>query len=538
VSQFILLELEKEKQMPSDREKLARAVGIITICMIFSRILGYMRDAMLYAQFSQGRLADIYNAAFSIPDFIYNILVGGALSSAFIPVFSRYLAKNQDDDAWLMASNLFNVMMILLSLFIGLAVLFTPQLVQILVPGFKKNDLALTVKLTRIMFIQTVLMGLSGVTVSILNSYKRFTSAALGSVFYNAAIVVVGAIFGPRLGIEAFSIGVVVGAGLNLLIQIPEMMHVGLRYKPLIDLGNPGLRQVGKLVVPVVLGLSFAQFNLFVAQNMASGLPGGDLAALRTAQRLMQIPLGIFAVAIGTAVFPTMTEQVARNEWGPFRRTTSLGVRLTNYLTIPCAIGLVAIGMPMVRLLFQFGHFNAHNTWATASALKYYSFGIIGYSGALILTRAFYALQDTVTPVIVGIATVFFNRGLDLILIGPLGHRGLALGYSLVGVINMLVLLIWLRVKSGQVDGKKMIVSGAGATLAAAVMGIAGYLVLNKLQMALGVASKLAQFEAVGVTLAVSVLIYFLLSYLLKLEEFTMSVGILGRRLGIKRGAE
>lgn len=515
----------------SDKEKLARAVGVITLAMILSRILGYARDALIYYQFGQNRVTDIYNAAFSIPDFLYMILVGGALSSAFIPVFGSYLATGREDEGWHVASSLINLLMLLLVSAIALMVIFTPPLVRLLVPGFKAGEVAYTVYLTRIMFIQTFFMGISGLTIGILNSYKHFTTPAIGSILYNLAIVVVGWFWGPRLGIAAFSYGVVAGAVLNFLVQVPSLLKIGLRYRPVLDIGHEGIRRIGKLVFPVLIGLSVANFNLFVSQNLASGLPGGQLAALRTAQRLMQIPLGIFAVAIGTAIFPTLTEHAARKEWPQFLRTTSLGIRTTNFLTIPCAVGMVALGLPATRLFFQMGRFSAYSTWATAIALMYYSFGIIGYSGALVLTRVFYALQDTTTPVLVGIGTVFLNLVLNLLLVGPLGHRGLALAYSIVGIINMLALLVILRMKTGRIDGRRMITSAIGATAASLLMGSVAYLVVERLQALLGIASKLAQLEAVGLATAAGCGVYLLLAYLMRLEEFRLVMELLLRRI-------
>lgn len=519
----------------SEREKIARAVGVITVAMILSRLLGYVRDVLLYAQFGQNRVTDIYNAAFSIPDFIYMILVGGALSSAFIPVFGGYLARGEEDEGWRVASSLLNLVVMLMVTAISVGMIFTPQLVHLLVPGFDPGEIGMTAYLTRIMFFQTFFMGLGGVTVGILNSYKHFTSPALGSVFYNLSVVVIGGLFGPRLGVVAFAIGVVVGAIMNFVIQLPPLLRLGLRYSPVLDLRHPGIRQIGALVFPVLIGLSVSQFNLFVSQNLASNLPSGQLAALRTAQRIMQLPLGIFAVAIGTAIFPTLTEQAARQDWSEFRRTLSLGIRSTNFLTIPCVAGLLAVGLPAIRLFFQIGKFTPESTLATAVALFYYSFGIVGYSGALVLTRVYYALKDTRTPVLVGIGTVFLNIVLNIWLVRPMGHSGLALAYSLVGIINMLVLLTLLRVKLGHLDGRRIMLSGLGSCAASLIMGGVAYEVVNRLQALVGIATKPAQFIAVGSAAAAGVLVYFLLASLLRLEEFQLVLNLAKRRLGFHR---
>ena len=521
----------------SEREKIARAVGVITIAMVLARILGYGREVLIYYLFGQNRITDCYNAAFSIPDFIYVILIGGALSSAFIPVFGSYLAKGEEEEGWKVANTMLNLVVILMLSAITLGMIFTPQLIRLLVPGFDAGEIGLTVNLTRVMFFQTFFMGLSGVTMGILNAYKHFSAPALGSVLYNLAVVVVGWLLGPKIGVMAFAIGVVAGAVLNLVIQLPVLMRFGLHYRPMLDLRHPGIKQIGVLVFPILIGLSVSQFNLFVSQNLASALPSGQLAALRTAQRIMQLPIGIFAVAIGTAIFPTLTEQAARREMGDFRRTFSLGIRAINFLTIPCVAGLIAVGLPLIRLFFQMGRFTPESTWATAIALFYYAFGIIGYAGSTVLVRVYYALQDTKTPVIVGIATVFLNIVLNVWLVKPMGHSGLALAYSIVGIANMLVLLVLLKRKRGHIDGGRIALSAVGASAASLVTGGAAYAVVTLIQGQLGIATKSAQLVAVGGAVAAGILVYFLLSFLLRLEEFQLVMNLVKRRLGFTKRA-
>ncbi|MDD3315811.1 MAG: murein biosynthesis integral membrane protein MurJ, partial [Syntrophaceticus sp.] len=528
----------KEGQM-SDREKLklARAVGIITIANIAARILGYVREASLYYLFGQTRIADCFNAAFSIPDFIYMILVGGALSSAFIPVFGGYIAKDEEDEGWKVASIMLNMVITLMLAAITLAMVFTPQLVYVLVPGFNASEIDITVYLTRIMFIQTFFMGLSGVAMGVLHSYKKFTAPALGSVLYNLSVVVVGGLLGSRIGIEAFAIGVVVGAVLNFAVQAPTLLRLGGKYSLVFNLRHPGIKQIGVLVFPVLIGLSVSQINLFVSQNLASGLPSGQLAALKTAQRFMQLPIGIFAAAIGTAIFPTLTEQAARRQFGDFRRTFSLGFRSINYLTLPCVAGLIAVGLPVIRLFFEMGNFAPESTVATAEALYYYSLGIVGYAGSMVLNRVYYALKDTKTPVIVGVATVVLNILLNIWLVEPMGHRGLALAYSLVGMINMLVLLFLLKAKLSHIDGRRIAISAIGATVAALVTGVSAYGVVTLLEGILGVATKTSQLVAVGGAIGAGVLVYMLSSYLFKLQEFQMVLGLVKKRIGKRQSS-
>ncbi|MGD0152844.1 MAG: murein biosynthesis integral membrane protein MurJ [Thermacetogeniaceae bacterium] len=528
----------------SARGRLARAALLLTAATITSRLMGYVRDAMLYAQFGQNRYTDIYQAAFKVPDFFYALLVGGALSSAFIPVFGGYLANKQEDEAWYAASSLFNLIFLLLVIVISLGMIFAPHLVFILVPGFDASGIALTAHLTRIMFVQTLFMGLAGIMIGVLNSYKRFTGNALSIMLYNVPVLLIGLYLfhrpallnDPARAISYYSVGVVAGAVISVMIQFPSLLHIGLRYHPVMDLRHPGVKQFSKLVFPVLISQSVAYFNTFVTMNLASGLPGGQLAASSLALRIMQIPLGLFAQAIGIATFPTMTEQAAQGRMDDFRRTVSLTLRTTNFLTFPAAAGLVALGFPITRLFFQFGKFTTQNAALTSVALFYYAFGIIGYSAEIALSRAFYAIKDTVTPVRITIGMIVLNIVLSVLLVKPMGLGGLALAYSTAGLVEMVALLLILRIRIGRIDGMRILSSGIGSLGASLVMGLACYLTALKLQALLGVASKLSQLLAVSGSIAVGILVYFCIAYLLRMEEVQLALEIMGRRFSSHRG--
>ncbi len=519
------------------RRRIAHTALILTIAAIISRFLGYMRDAVLYAQFGQNRITDVYQAAFSVPDFFYIVLVGGALSSAFIPVFSSYLATDREEEAWYVASCIFNLIFVILLTVIFLGMIFTPQLVGILVPGFDAASIALTVQLTRIMFVQTLFLGLAGIMIGILNSYQRFSGNALSAVLYNIPVLLVGfflflrpdLLARPTQSITYYCYGVVAGAVLSLLVQLPYLIKNGLRYRLVLDLGHPGVRQFGFLVFPVLISQSVAYFNTFVTQNLASGLASGDLAALRLALRIMQIPLGLFALAIGTAIFPTMTEQAARKEWDKLRNSVAMGIKATNFLTIPAAVGLVVLGLPLTQLLFEFGQFSAQNSVLTSGALFFYSFGIIGYSAEIMLIRTFYAIKDTTTPVLVTIVMIFLNILMSIWLVKPMGLNGLALAYSLAGVFETAALLLILRIKTGQVGGMSILVSGTKTIFASLLMGLVSYYCLHLIQNLLGTATKLSQLAAVGGGIMTGLIVYFVITYMLRMEEADLAWGMVGR---------
>jgi len=500
------------------------------VAMVLSRLIGYVRDMVIYAHFGQNSFTDAYNAAFSIPDFLYYLLVGGALSSAFIPVFSSYIATQREEDGWRVASTIFNIIMILMFCGIGLGILFAPALIRLLVPGFSAENMVLTVLMTRVMFIQTLFMALNGISMGILHSYQNFLAPAIGSVVYNLGIITIGLILSPYLGIVGFAVGVVGGAIFFFAVQLPALLKLGLRYRPILDLQHPGVKKIGALVLPVLIGLSVTQFNLFVNQNLGSTLPEGMISALRAAQRIMQLPIGVFAIAIAAAVFPTLTSLAARQEMAEFKRTMSLGVRTVIFITLPSAAGLIALKTPIVRLLFQQGRFTAADTQATAYALLFYCIGLFAYSSIQLLNRVFYALQDTKTPVTVGIFTIIVNIVLNFLLIKPLGHGGLALAYSLAGLVNMIGLFYILKRKVGAIDGRRILHSFTQTLGISVIMAVAAYQTAAVVDNTVGAATKLGQFLQVGLGVGVGATVFFALVLFLKMEE-----GELARNLFMKR---
>ncbi|PKM89709.1 MAG: murein biosynthesis integral membrane protein MurJ [Firmicutes bacterium HGW-Firmicutes-12] len=514
----------------SSGKSVAKAAGLLMVAMTLSRILGYVRDMVIYARFGQNSFTDAYNAAFSIPDFLYYLLVGGALSSAFIPVFSSFIATKKEEEGWLVASTIFNIIIILMLFGIAVGFVFAPNLIYILVPGFAPENLELTVTMTRIMFLQTFFMALNGISMGILNSYHHFFAPALGAVVYNLGIIVVGLILSPYIGIMGFAVGVVSGAILNFCVQLPALLKLGLRYRFVIDLKHPGVQKIGTLVLPVLIGLSVTHFNLFVNQNLGSTLPEGMISALRAAQRIMQLPIGVFAIAIAVAVFPTLTGHAAREERAEFKKTMSLGVRTIIFITLPSAIGLIALRTPVVRLLFQQGLFTPEDTQATAFALFFYCIGLFAYSAIQLLNRVFYSIQDTKTPVAVGIFTILINIALNFLLIKYLAHGGLALAYSLAGIVNMVGLLLVLRIRIGSIDGKKMLFSFFQTLGISTLMGLAVYKTAAFMEGIVNASVKTGQLIQVLVSIGVGAVVFVILALLLKMEE-----GELAKKLVIRR---
>lgn len=517
--------------MSDTGKRVARAAILLMVTVILSRILGYGREVVMYTIFGQNYLTDAYRAAFSIPDFLYMLLVGGALSSAFIPVFSACVATDRTDEGWKSASIVFNYTVIFLLVLTVFAYLYTRPLIVLLAPGLPDQYINLAVTLTHIMFLQTFFMALNGFAMGILNSYNHFAAPAIGTLVYNLLIIVVGVALVKQMGIAAFSYGVVIGAALNFLVQIPALRRVGLKYTFSFDYRDNGFRQIMILMIPVLAGLGVVQLNLFVTQNLSSGLGSGTISALNLAQRIMNLPIGIFAVSIATAIFPTLTTLTARGELDQFKRTSSLGVRAIFLVTIPASLGLMAIGEPLIKLLFQQGEFTAAMASATNDALFYYCIGLFAYSSIQVLNRSFYALKDTLTPVIAAAVTIAFNIFLSIELVKPMGHTGLALAYSLAGFVNLIFLLAVLRVKVGKLGGSKIILSLGIATGASLLMYAAVRFAINYLMGIMGLALKLNLLFSVGIGIMLGVLLYAVIVYLFKLEESELVLNMVRKRL-------
>lgn len=517
--------------MTDTGKKLAKAAVFLMITVAISRILGFGREAVIMTLFGQIYIADAYRAAFSIPDFIYLLLVGGALSAAFIPIFSSYISTGREDEAWESASIVFNYILLLLILLIIVGYFFTSPLIKILAPGLPHEYAALAIKLTHIMFIQTFFMALSGISQGILNSYNEFVAPAVGSVIYNLLIIVIGVLLVKQLGITAFSYGVVIGSVLNFVIQIPALRRVGIKYHFSWDYKNPGFMQIMILMIPVLVSLSVVQINLFVTQSLASSVGEGMISAMNLAQRIMNLPIGIFAVAIATAVFPTLTALTAQGDMKKFRSTNSMGIRAIFLVTIPASVGLVALGETLIKLLFQQGEFTAAMSSITFQVLVYFCIGLSAYSGIQVLNRSFYALKDTVTPLIAGVLTIGLNILLSVYLVHPMGVRGLALASSLAGIFNLIMLLLVLRWKSGPIGGRKIAACLSASLLGSAAMFIAVHYSINYMMSSLQLAAKINQLISVTVGMTLGVVVYGMIVYIFKLEESELVLGMIKKKL-------
>jgi putative peptidoglycan lipid II flippase len=409
---------------------------------------------------------------------IFMVVAGGALGSAFIPAFTAHLAKGDYAEAWQLASAVVNLALIVLTAAAVLMIILAPTLVRMAIaPGFDRPQQILTVRLMRLMLISPIIFGVSGIVMGALNAHQHFLLPALAPSIYNLSIIGGGVVLGPRIGVMGLAVGVVVGAGLHLLIQTPALLRYGARYVPTLGLGNSSVHEVARLMAPRMVGTAIAQLNFVVNNSLASGLGEGAVSAINFAWLLLMLPLGVLAQAVGTAAFPTLAAQVARGEHEEMRNTLSGTLRAVIALCLPATVGLVVLGRPLVTLLFERGAFEVTSTDAVTWALTFYALGLVGHAGLEIIARAFYALHDTATPVFIGGLAMGINVTLSLTLpslFGSLGwphHAGLALANSIATLIELVVLIVLIRRRMGGLEGNRTLPTFIKSGIASLGMG-------------------------------------------------------------------
>ena len=468
---------------------IARAATLVMVFFALSRGLGLVRDVVIAAQFGTSPQYDAYLAAFKLPDFLFNVISGGALGSAFLPVFAGYLAKEDERGAWELVSAVLNWLLLISVSVAALAAIFAPQLVRsVIAPGFTDPaQIALTAEIMRILLVSTVIFGVSGLFMGVLNAYQHFLLPALAPVMYNLFIIAGAWFLGPVWGVRGLAAGVVAGAAAHLLIQLPGLAHFKARYLPTFAVHSDGLQQVARLMAPRMLGLAAVQFNFVWDTILASWLTAGSLAGLDYGRRLMLLPQGIIAQSVAAASFPTFSTLGAAEAWDDLQQAFIATLRGVIFLAIPSAVGLLMLGQPIVQLLYQRDAFDAHSTQATVWGLTFYTLGLVSHSAVEILTRVFYALKNTKIPVLVGVASMLVNVVLSWALMnafawqGWAAHGGIALASSIAVTVEMVWLAALLRRLPGTLSLRPITVPVLKMLLAGTVMALALWGVLRAL---------------------------------------------------------
>lgn len=463
--------MKRESSAPA-RSELAAAAAVVAVGFFGSRVLGLVRTIAIAHGFGTSPEMGAYWVAFRLPDMIFQLLAGATLASAFIPVFSRYLSQRGSEEAWRLTSSVLNLIFLAT---IGLAVMgliLAPWLVPLMAPGLGQDTgrqaeiQSLAVHLTRVMLISPIFFSVSGMFMGISNARHHFLFPALAPWTYNLSIIFAALV---SKSVDGLAIGVVVGSFVHLAVQLPALRLIGMVYRPVADWRDPGVREVGRLMLPRALGLAAAQLNFLVTIFFASQVSDDAISAVNYAWLIAMMPLGLFGMAISTAVFPTLADHAAANSVDELRRTLSIALRLILFLTLPASVGLMVLAKPLIAFFFEHGAFTVSSTNVTAAALLFYAIGLFALGGIEILSRGFYALSDTRTPVAFAIVCMLANLILCLILVGPMGVRGLGLALSLSAVLEFSLLFRVLRTRLSGLDEGKLI-STAVRTLGASVL--------------------------------------------------------------------
>ncbi len=459
-----------------------RAAGVIGIAVLCSRLLGLAREQIFAALFGGGAAMDAFTAAFRIPNLLRDLFAEGALSTAFVTVFSKTMARADDAAGWRLADKVATLALLVVGVLCLAGILCSPQLVALLAPGFSPQKAALTVTLTRIMFPFILLVSLAALVMGMLNAKSVFGVPAMASSFFNLGSIIAGVSIGyaldPHFGAGALSglaLGTLIGGALQLAVQLPALRRVGYRYRVDLHWRDPGIRAILLLMGPSVIAASTTQLNVLVNSMFASTLGDGPIFWLAIAFRLMQLPLGLFGVALGTVTLPLLSRLVVAGQLGAFRGELARGLRLAFLLTVPSTIGLMMLAGPIISVLYQHGRFDAWQAGQAAGALRFYAIGLAGYAALKILVNAFYALDQRKTPMLVSFLSVALNLLLNWIFTFRLGwgHRGLAFSTGCVASCNFLLLYALMRRHLRGLESRRMgVMLGKVALASLALIGV------------------------------------------------------------------
>jgi putative peptidoglycan lipid II flippase len=524
---------------------------VVSASVFLSRITGLMREVVMASRFGAGLQYDAFLLGFRIPNLTRDLFAEGALSSAFVPTFTHYLTQKSRKEAAELSNLVATAILIFVGAFCLLGVIFSPQIVAVMAAGWAENSpdkYRLAVWLTRIMFPFLLLVSLAAQVMGVLNANNQFGVPALASSFFNIGSVAFGLFLGFRLGpsigispIEGMAWGVVFGGALQLAWQLPAMKKAGFLFRPRIDFSHPGLRHIIKLMGPAILGNAAVQVNVMVNTYFATTIndpvsgADGPVSWLGFAFRFMQLPLGLFGVAIASATLPSISRSASSGDIEEFRRTLSRSVGVVFLLTVPSSVGLIVLGRSMICAIYEHGRFNSYDTQQTAVALACYAIGLAGYSAVKVLVPAFYALKDARTPMIVSLASILINFSVagSILKMTSLGHAGLALSTSAVALFSCIALFWILRNRIGGIHGRDLLSSFLKISFAAAAMGLVAWVTSSGIEAWLGV-SKLARLTDLAVSIPIGLVVFYAMCRFARVPEVetatnALALPVLGR---------
>lgn len=516
------------------------AAALVAMSSLLSRFLGVFRDRILGAKFGAGQELDIYFAAFKAPDLVYNLIVLGALSAGFIPIFTQLIRDFKCDkkdskenhetnkEAWSLVSKVLSILFFSLSILSVLGIIFAQPLTKLIAPGFSFGDQMITANLTRIMFLSPIFLGLSGIFGGILQSFKRFLVYSLAPIFYNLGIIFGAVYLVDIYGLVGLSWGVVLGAFLHLIIQIPTVYSLGFRFRPSLACWDKNVKEIFRVMLPRTMSLGISQINLLVITILASRLSAGSLTIFNFANNLQSFPIGIFGISFAVAAFPVLSVVAFNKE--NLAKQFSETFRQILFFIVPATVLLIVLRAQVVRVVYGAGNFDWNDTILTMRTLAFFSLSLFAQATIPLLVRVFYARRNSKLPFYLGLITVIINIFLSLFLSNRMGVAGLALAFSISNILNFLLLFFWLSLETGAIKIKEITIAVAKFSIAALIAGIAAqatkYLVWPCIDMTRfsGVFIQLVSAGTIGL------IFYALSSYFLKSSEFLYFLKALKQR--------
>jgi putative peptidoglycan lipid II flippase len=516
---------------------LAKAGLVVSGAFLVSRLLGWIRVVIIGVVFGLGPELDAFYAAFRLPDLMFQLVAAGALSSALIPIIAGLVVSEERQRAWRIVSTVANLMMaglLVLALLIALA---APAIVPAITPGFGAAKASLTVDLTRIMLLGPIFLALGSVATSVLNAQNRFASAAIAPIVYNLAIIGAALLLEPAFGITSLAIGVVAGSIGHFLVQLPAVARLGYRYTGLVDLADPQARKALALMAPRAIGLGAAQITFFVVTAVASTIGDGAVSAFNVAFTLLQIPIGVIGVPLGVVVFPALSREAALGRVEEFAALLSRATRLLLFVMLPITGLGIVLRVEATDLLFGYGKFDAAAVAETAATLLTLLAGLAAHALIAVMARAFYARQDTRTPVFAGITSVLVNTSLSVVLAGPLGLPGIGLAIAIGAWIEMGILLALLRRRVRELPIGPITLVAVRSLFAAILASAVAFAVRGGLDIVVEGGSKVDLLLRLIVVGGLGLAVYVALAAVLRIPELPSIVGVMADLLRRPRRA-
>lgn len=499
---------------------------------VLSSLTGLLRQIMIADRFGTEGVIDTFNAALGLPDLIFALIAGGALASAFIPTLTEFLESGDRQNGWRLTSAVANLVFLVMLVF-GLVVFIfaLPVVETILVPDFSAEQQQLTAELLRILLLSPIIFGISGLVTGVLQAHQSFLLPSFSTTLYYGGVIIGMLIFVPSMGIYGLAWGTILGVVMHLAVQIPGLLKLpGRKYSFILGLDMPAVRQVGRLIAPRLLGAAIVQLNFLVSINLTSGMTEGSLTGLKTAFMVMTMPLSVIAQSISIAAFPTFSSQIARGERAEMRKSLASSLRSILFLSIPATVGLILLRVPVISMIFERGAFDEESVSLTAWALLWYAAGLVSHSALEIVVRGFYAMQDTRTPVVIGVGAMSLNVVLSLILpgvferIGWMPHGGFALANTLATTIEVVVLVYLIRKRLKGLEGRYLLKGTGKSIFAAAAMSAV-------LLWWVSVSANYSVWVAGGMGIVLGAAAYAVAMLLLRVEEAQEIVGAVKRLL-------